>query len=186
MTQPGIAASPAPGACPVCGTALGGAQACPNCGYNAVSIAAGGPSSVTSSSASGRSMRFAVLSSIFILLVGGAGYYVARYQRDVIRSVGAPIGLNHAIGTDYTPKKCTQRMTHYLTGLFGATEEPGGAAEVASLQTEAGEEFGVGTKEWRGLLDIYTSHAGIASINGRRKALKQSAPEIAVLCGSED
>jgi hypothetical protein len=76
-------------------------------------------------------------------------------------------------------------MTHYLKGLFAATARPGGAGEVAALQSQAGDEFGVGTKEWRTLLNLYTSHSGVAAIQGTRKALKQVAPSISDFCSQE-
>jgi hypothetical protein len=174
---------PQSGVCPVCGSGLGGAPVCSNCGFNPVSIAAGDPTG--GSGAPTRSLRSALVSILVVLLVGGAGFYVARYQRDLVRTIGSPIGLDHAIGTNYSPQECERRMTHYMKGLYAATAQPGGATEVAALQTQAGEEFGVGTKEWRTLLNLYTSHSGVAAIQGARKALKKAAPSISEFCSQE-
>jgi hypothetical protein len=187
MGHYGVEASPAPsGACPVCGTSLSGAQSCSNCGYNPTTIASGGPAlAAPPPRRSSGSMRFVVFASLVILVAGAAGYYVARYKRDVVRSVGSGIGLNHAIGPDLSPEECKQRMNHYLSGLFAATEDTGNAGEIATLQNQASEEFGVGTKEWTGLLDVYTSYAGIASIEGAKKALRKSASEVAHICAAE-
>ena len=162
---------------------MGGATACANCGYNPVSIAAGGPAASTPT-AGGRSFRFGILSTVFILLAGLGGFYVARYHREALRSIGAPIGLQHAVGTNLSPEECQDRINHYLSGLFTALGEPNSATQTAALQEEAGDEFGVSTKEWRGLLKIYTSHAGIASIEGPKKAMRRSAADVRELCGT--
>jgi hypothetical protein len=172
------------GGCPVCGTVMGGATSCPNCGYNPVSIAAGG-SPAAPQQAAGRSFRFAILATAFILLVGIGGFYVARYQREALRSIGAPIGLQHAVGTNLSPKECEERINHFLRGLFTAVGEPNSATETAALQNQAAEEFGVSTKEWRGLLEIYTSHAGIASIDSPKKAMRKAAADVRELCGAD-
>jgi hypothetical protein len=153
-----------------------------NCGFNPLSIAAGAPAVPAAAPTAARSLRFAVLSAVFVLLIGAAGFYVARYQRALIRAVGSSIGLNHAISTDYTPEECEHRMTQYLAGMFTATANPGGAGELAQVQTRAGEEFGIGSREWRTLLDVYARNSGIAAIEGAHKALKNAAPVVSEFC----
>jgi hypothetical protein len=187
MSHFGVEASPATsGACPVCGSSPSGGQTCSNCGYNPTTIASGGPALAAPPPwRSSGSMRFVVFASLVIFVAGAAGYYVARHKREVVRSVGSGIGLNHAIGPDLSPEECKQRMNHYLSHLFAATEGTGNAADIATLQNQASEEFGVSTKEWTGLLDIYTSYAGIASIEGAKRALRKSASDVAQICAAE-
>ena len=172
--------------CPICGHSIAGGGACSNCGYNPAAIASGGTSIAAPGRRSTRSLRFVVVAVLVIGLSGGAGFWVARYKRDAIRSLGAGIGLNHAIGPDLSPAECEERMNHYLSGLFAATEGTSAATDVATVQNQASEEFGVGSKEWKGLLDVYTSYAGIAATESPRKALRKSAPEVERICSDGD